>query len=70
MTHLPRTAHGAELMRSRRETRVRRVACALERMPPEQRENLFAGLHAFLEAATATAPKLPREDPVGARLEQ
>ncbi|HZP82287.1 MAG TPA: MarR family transcriptional regulator [Chthonomonadaceae bacterium] len=70
MKNLQLTAHGAELMRSRRETRVRRVACALERMTPEQRQGVLSSLHALLEAATATAPKLPREDPVGARLEQ
>lgn len=70
MKNLQLTAHGAELMRSRRETRIRRVACALKQMTPEQREGVLSSLHTLLDAATATAPELPHEDPVGARLER
>ncbi|HZO88327.1 MAG TPA: MarR family transcriptional regulator [Chthonomonadaceae bacterium] len=64
------TAHGAELMRSRRQARVRHAAEALEQLSPEKRETVLRALEALLEAAQQIAPEIPAEDPVGARLEQ
>lgn len=70
MKNLRLTPQGKELMRLRREVRVKRAQDALEGLAPEVRETLLKMLNALLEAAKATAPLPPREDPVGVRVEQ
>jgi DNA-binding MarR family transcriptional regulator len=70
MKNLQLTPHGAALMRSRRETRVRRATQMLEQMSPEMREAALRMVHVLLEAVQATAPEIAYEDPVGARVEQ
>jgi DNA-binding MarR family transcriptional regulator len=51
MKRLQLTPHGAEVMRSRREQRVRRVADALAQLPPAAREAVLAALQALVEAS-------------------
>ena len=64
------TPQGAEMMRSRREMRVRRAAEALAHLPEAQRERTLQAIRALLEASQATAPAPPHEDPISIRLEQ
>ncbi len=64
------TKDGAEMMRSRRDARVRRASEALARLSSEQRDALLENIRALLQAAEATAPAPPSDDPVGIRVEQ
>ena len=66
--YLHLTPRGAEVMRSRRESRIRRATAALEVMSASERNTLLNALESLLETAMATAPKM-LEDPVGSRLE-
>lgn len=70
MKKLQLTPHGAEIMRSRREQRIRGAADALAQLPPDAREAVLAALEALVEASRATAREVPHEDPDAARLEQ
>lgn len=45
------TDYGAQVMRSRRETRVGRVLESLRKLSPEQRQALIAAIEAFSQAA-------------------
>src|SRR5439155_10493628 len=45
------TAHGADVMRSRRETRVQGAAAVLEQMPPAARAEVLQALHVLLDAS-------------------
>ncbi len=65
MKKLQLTVHGAEVMRSRRETRVRGAAAALEQLPPAARAEVLHALHVLLEASLATAPRVPEAEPIG-----
>ncbi len=68
--NLQLTAHGADLMRSRREVRVRRAEKALEHLSPEIRESILNAICTLLEAAQAASPAVPGEDPAGVRLDR
>jgi DNA-binding MarR family transcriptional regulator len=70
MKKLQLTPHGVEIMRSRREQRVRRSADALAQLPPAAREAVLAALQALVEASRATAQEVPHEGPADTRLEQ
>ena len=65
MKQLQLTAHGAEVMQSRRETRVRRAAAALEQLPLPARAEVLQALHVLLDASLAMAPRLPEAEPIG-----
>ena len=69
MRTLQLTAEGAERMQSRRLLRVRRSGEALAQLPPEARKAALTALQTLLDAALATAPALPNEDPACARQE-
>jgi DNA-binding MarR family transcriptional regulator len=60
------TAHGDEVMASRREKRVQGVAAALEKLPPAAREELLRAFHVLLDASLATASTPLEEEPFGA----
>jgi DNA-binding MarR family transcriptional regulator len=47
------TPHGADVMRSRRETRIRRAAEALTPLPPATREAVLHALQTLLDASRA-----------------
>jgi len=64
------TTTGAEIMRSRRETRVRRAAETLAGVPEATREEALRVIQALLDASIATTPRIPNEDTLNARLEQ
>jgi DNA-binding MarR family transcriptional regulator len=64
------TLQGTEMMRSRREIRVRRVAHALARLSPEVRETVLHAMQALLDASLAGMPEGAGADPVNARLER
>ena len=68
--NLQLTNYGAELMRSRREMRIRRAAAALKALMPEARETTLAALQGLLEAANNSAPVVRREESLTNRLEQ
>jgi DNA-binding MarR family transcriptional regulator len=65
MKKLQLTVHGAEVMRSRRETRVRRAAAALEQLPPSARAEVLQALHVLLDAGLAAPPPLSENEPIG-----
>ena len=56
------TAHGAEVMRSRRETRVQGAAAALEQLAPSDRAEVLRALQVLLDASHAAVPKVPDEE--------
>jgi DNA-binding MarR family transcriptional regulator len=64
MKKLQLTAHGAEVMRSRREARVRAAAAALEQLPPPVRAEVLQALHVLLDAGLAAPPQLTENDPL------
>src|ERR1043166_3829680 len=64
------TTTGAEIMRSRRETRVRRAAEPLAGVPEATREEALRVIQALLDASIAATPRIPNEDAHNARLEQ
>jgi DNA-binding MarR family transcriptional regulator len=68
--YLTLSTHGLEIMRQRRETRIRRVREALEQMPPEHRNALHNYVRELLDAVIATAPEIAHADPIGIRQEQ
>src|SRR5438128_6688935 len=70
MKRLQLTLHGAEVMRSRRERRVRGAAAALEQLPPAARAEVLHALHVLLDASLAIAPRVTEEEPVGVGLGQ
>ncbi len=65
MKKLQLTAHGAEVMRSRRETRVRHAAAALERLPLPVRAEVLQALHVLLDASLAASVRISDEEPIG-----
>ena len=70
MKVLQLTPLGADLMRARRETRVKRTAEALGQLTCRQRQDVLDAVRMLLEASEATAPVPPIEDPVGIRIQQ
>lgn len=66
MKKLQLTPHGAEVMHSRRQTRVQRAAAALEQLPPEVRAEVLQMLRTLLDASLAAAPRIAEEAPAGA----
>jgi DNA-binding MarR family transcriptional regulator len=70
MKMLQLTTLGAELMRARHETRVRRTAEALDQLTMGQRSDVIQAVRLLLEASEITAPNPPLEDPVGIRIQQ
>jgi DNA-binding MarR family transcriptional regulator len=68
--YLQLTAHGAEMMATRREARVQRAMQALALLTPEEREAMLKVLTALLQATIATALPAVHEDPLGVRQEQ
>ncbi len=68
--HLQLTRRGEEIMRSRREWRVRRAAKVLEKLSPEMRETVLHVLQILLDANTATTPEIPADIALSVRLEQ
>jgi DNA-binding MarR family transcriptional regulator len=70
MKKLQMTVQGAQSMKARRETRVRRANQALETLTPAARAMVLESVRILLNASIATAPEIPNEDPVGVRLEQ
>jgi DNA-binding MarR family transcriptional regulator len=54
--YLALTAHGADLMESRRRCRVRRVAAALARLPEADQTRVVAALETLLSACRQAAP--------------
>jgi DNA-binding MarR family transcriptional regulator len=64
------TTTGAEIMRSRQETRVRRAAETLAGVPEATRKEAVRIIQALLDASIATTPKFPDKDTLSARLEQ
>jgi DNA-binding MarR family transcriptional regulator len=64
------SAHGLEMMRSRKEERVGRAEQALAKLTEEQRCALLHLLEKLLDASIATAPEIPTTDPAGIRQEQ
>lgn len=69
MKQLQLTPREAEIMRSRRETRIRRAADALALLPPAARDAVLEALRVLLDASLASAPEVPEEDLVGSRSE-
>jgi len=69
MKKLQLTAHGAEVMQSRRETRVRRAAEALEHLPLPVRAEVLQALHVLLDAGLAAPPPLSEDNTIGIELE-
>jgi DNA-binding MarR family transcriptional regulator len=65
MKKLQLTGHGTEVMCSRRETRVRRAAAALEHLPPAARAEVLQALNVLLDASLAAAPRVAEEEPNG-----
>src|SRR5207244_6692444 len=65
MKKLQLTPHGADVMRSRRETRVRRAAAALELLPPAARAEVLEALNVLLDAGLAAAAWVSEEEPIG-----
>ena len=65
MKKLQLTPHGADVMRSRRETRVRRAAAALELLPPAARAEVLEALNVLLDAGLAAAARVSEEEPIG-----
>src|SRR5438552_12075572 len=57
MKKLQLTAHGADVMRSRRETRVQGAAAVLEQLPPAARAEVLHALNVLLDASLAIAPR-------------
>lgn len=70
MRKLRLTAHGDEVMRSRRETRVRGAAAALEKLPLAARAEVLHAFHVLLDASLAVVPKVSDEEPIGVGLAQ
>lgn len=64
------SAHGRDMMHSRREQRTLRAASVLQQLPAGQRESALQVVRALLAAANAITPSPPREDPTGIRQEQ
>jgi DNA-binding MarR family transcriptional regulator len=56
------TAHGTEVMRSRRETRVQGAAAALVQLPPVARVEVLHALQVLLDASLAAVPKSAEEE--------
>lgn len=61
--------HGAAIMKSRKQIRIRQAAQALELVPEELRNELLKSLHVLLTAAVAISPTSRQEDPIGVRQE-
>jgi DNA-binding MarR family transcriptional regulator len=68
--YLQLAPHGMEMMRTRRELRVKRTQNALAQLSPDQRQMTLKVMRAMLEASHSVVPDLPHGDPVGVRQEQ
>ena len=64
------TVAGAEIMRSRREARVRRAAETLAGVPEATREETLRAIQALLDASLTAATRVPNEDTLSAHVEQ
>jgi DNA-binding MarR family transcriptional regulator len=64
------TPHGAEVMRSRREVRVRRAMEALATLPPANREAVLHAVRVLLDASRLTAPHISPEETADSPAEQ
>ena len=64
------SAHGRDMMQSRRETRILRAAAVLEHLPAAQRETVLQAARTLLSAAEAVTSPPRHEDPTGMRQEQ
>src|SRR5205807_4800056 len=56
------TAHGTEVMRSRRERRVQGAAAALEQITPSARAEVLDALQVLLDASHAAVPRVSDEE--------
>jgi DNA-binding MarR family transcriptional regulator len=70
MKKLQLTPHGAEVMRSRREARVRRAQQALATLSPESREAALHAVRVLLDAGRASAPPIARDETADSPTEQ
>ncbi len=68
--YLQLSPQGMEMMRTRREIRVRRTKEALVLLSPEMRLATLDVLRALLDASCIVVPDVPRGDPSGIRQEQ
>ena len=62
MRKLRLTAHGADVMLSRREARIQSAAAALEQLPPSARDEVLDALQVLLDAGLGSAPRISEED--------
>jgi DNA-binding MarR family transcriptional regulator len=70
MRKLRLTPHGAAVVLSRREARVRRAMAALETLPPANREAVLQAVRVLLDASRVTAPHVPGEEAADSPAEQ
>lgn len=60
--NLQLTDHGTDLLRVRRDRRVRRAHEVLGELAPGTRTQVLEALHALLDASLTTAPRIPGND--------
>jgi DNA-binding MarR family transcriptional regulator len=70
MKYLQLSPQGVEMMRTRRDIRVRRSLVALEHLTPEMRQTTLEAMRALLVASNAVLSEPPHGDPVGVRQQQ
>lgn len=58
------TPHGIEVMRLRKERRLRQALNVMEKLTPEQREAVLAALETLLGVCTTDVPDLPTDIPI------
>ncbi len=64
------SAHGREMMQSRRQWRTLRAATVLEQLSAVERDNVIQAVRALLAAADAATPTVRHDDPTSMRQEQ